>query len=55
MDFLGEGVCLSFSLLSMFYLRAFINLRFVNLNKTLVKHIQNNQKSIGKSLEAYGF
>jgi hypothetical protein len=26
-----------------------------NLNKTLMKHIQNNQKSIGKSIPAYGF
>jgi hypothetical protein len=25
------------------------------LNKTLMKHIQNNQKSIGKSKPAYGF
>jgi hypothetical protein len=26
-----------------------------NLNKTLMKHIQNNQSSIGKSIPAYGF
>jgi hypothetical protein len=25
------------------------------LNKTLMKHIQNNQKSIGKFVPAYGF
>jgi hypothetical protein len=32
------------------------NLRLViTLNKTLMKHIQNNQKSIGKSIPAYGF
>jgi hypothetical protein len=27
----------------------------INLNKSLMKHIQNNQKSIGKSMPAYGF
>jgi hypothetical protein len=25
------------------------------LNETLMKHIQNNQKSIGKPIPAYGF
>jgi hypothetical protein len=26
-----------------------------NLNKTLMKHTENNKKSIGKSILAYGF
>jgi hypothetical protein len=26
-----------------------------NFNKTLMKHIQNNTKSIGKSMSGYGF
>jgi hypothetical protein len=26
-----------------------------NIEQTLMKHIQNNQKSIGKSIPAYGF
>jgi hypothetical protein len=35
---------------------AFVKLRLViTLNKTLMKHTQNNQKSIGKSIPAYGF
>jgi hypothetical protein len=27
----------------------------ITSNKTLMKHIQNNQKFIGKSIPAYGF
>jgi hypothetical protein len=27
----------------------------ITSNKTLIKHIQNNQKSIVKSIPAYGF
>ncbi len=35
---------------------AFVKLRLViTLNKSLMKHTQNNQKSIGKSIPAYGF
>ncbi len=33
---------------------AFVKFKNSN-NKTLMKHIQNNQKSLGKSIPAYGF
>jgi hypothetical protein len=33
---------------------AFVKFKNSN-NKTLMKHIQNNQKSQGKSIPAYGF
>jgi hypothetical protein len=33
----------------------FVKFRISNIYKTLVKHIQYNQKSIGKSIPAYEF
>ncbi len=55
MDFLGEGVCLSFSLLSIFYLKAYVKFKICNFKQNIGEIHSKKPKSIGKSIEDYGF